>query len=384
AHELSHQWFGDLVTPAWWDDLWLNESFANYMGYTIAGQWKPELKAAEGALAEGFEAMSTDSLLAGRPIHQPIATNSQIDAAFDSITYGKGGHVVAMTAGYMGEEKFKQGVRGYMAAHKYGNATSKDFFAAMAKAAGDPRITAAMQSFTDQQGVPLITVTGANGKYVIAQSRYAPLGVTAPNTRWGVPVCMRRGDARKCQLLTAKSAAFAIQGTGALMPNAGGTGYYRFDVPKAEWDRLIAGADRMDASETLALADSLSASFRSGHASAAQVLALSEKMAANPSSNSSSLAFAMLGSLRRAGFFDDAGLNGYRRWTGTIASKQYATLGFDPRQGAYTGAEPEAVQSRETMVSNLVFARDAPVKDKLAAAAAAYLAGDTKALDPAY
>jgi hypothetical protein len=92
----------------------------------------------------------------------------------------------------------------------------------------------------------------------------------------------------------------------------------------------------------------------------------------------------MLGSLRRAGFFNDAGLNGYRRWTGTIARKQYATLGFDPRQGAYTGAEPEVVQSRETMVSNLVFAGDAPVKETLAAAAAAYLAGDTKALDPAY
>ena len=384
AHELSHQWFGDLVTPAWWDDIWLNESFANYMGFTIGGQWRPDLKIGEGALAEGFAAMSTDSLIAGRPIHQAITTNDQIDAAFDTITYGKGGHVVAMTAGFMGDEKFKAGVRSYMAAHKYGNATSKDFFAAMAKAAGDPRITAAMQSFTDQQGVPLITVTGANGKYTISQSRYAPLGVTAPKTSWGVPVCMRRGDARKCQLLTGKSAGFTIGGTGALMPNAGGTGYYRFEVPKAEWDRLIASAGTLDSAEATALADSLDASFRAGRASPRQLVALAEKLSINPSSNAANNAFSNLGSLRRAGFFDDAGLAGYRKWLGEIAGKSYGTLGFDPRQGAYGGADPEVVQRREGMVSNLLFAKDPAVEGKLAKAASDYLGGDAKALDPAY
>ena len=384
AHELSHQWFGDLVTPEWWDDIWLNESFANYMGFTIGGQWRPDLKIGEGALAEGFAAMNTDSLLAGRPIHQAITSNDQIDAAFDSITYGKGGHVVAMTAGFMGDAKFKQGVRSYMQAHKYGNATSKDFFAAMAKAAGDPRITAAMQSFTDQQGVPLITVAGTGGKYTVSQSRYAPLGVSAPNTTWGVPVCMRRGETRKCQLLTAKSASFAISGAGALMPNAGGTGYYRFEVPTAEWDRLIAIADTLSSAEATALADSLGASFRAGRATPQQLLMLAEKLAANPNSDAAGRAFADLTSLSRAGFFDEAGMAGYRKWLGGIAAKSYATLGFDPSQGAYAGADPDIVQRREAMVSNLLFAKDPEVESKLAAAASAYLRGDTKALDPAY
>ena len=271
-----------------------------------------------------------------------------------------------------------------MAAHKYGNATSKDFFAAMAKAAGDPRITAAMQSFTDQQGVPLITVTGTGGKYTVSQSRYAPLGVTAPKTTWGVPVCMRRGEARKCQLLTANSAPFALAGNGALMPNAGGTGYYRFEVPQAEWDRLIAGADTLGSAEATALADSLGASFRAGRASPQQLIALAEKLASNPNSNASNNAFASLGSLRRAGVFNETGTAGYRKWLGAIAGKSYGTLGFDPRQGAYAGADPDVVQRREGMVSNLVFARDPEIENTLAAAAAAYLAGDTKALDPAY
>jgi aminopeptidase N len=384
AHELSHQWFGDLVTPAWWDDIWLNESFANYMGNTIGGQWRPDLKIGEGALAEGFAAMSTDTLLVGRPIHQPIPTNDQIDAAFDSITYGKGGHVIAMISGFMGMDKFKTGVRQYMAAHKYGNATSKDFFASLAKAAGDPRVTAAMQSFTDQQGVPLITVAGGKGKYTVTQSRYAPLGVTTPDTRWGVPVCMSRGETRKCQLLTAKSAAFTLGGSGALMPNAGGTGYYRFELPRAEWDKLIAKADTLSGPEAMALADSLSASFRAGRASPLQVVALAEKLSANPNSAASGIAYASLGSLRRAGFFSDEGLAGYRRWMGRQARASYATLGFDPRLGAYSGADPEVVQQRETMVSNLSFAKDTEIENKLASAAEAYLNGDTRALDPAF
>jgi aminopeptidase N len=164
AHELAHQWFGDLVTPAWWDDIWLNESFANWMGFRIGNAWRPDLNIGAGALEEGFGAMNIDALIAGRPIHQPIPKNADIDAAFDTITYGKGGHVVAMIAAFMGDTRFRDGVRGYMAKHRYGNATSADFFGAMADAAGDPRILSAMQSFTDQQGVPLVTFAdGKNG-----------------------------------------------------------------------------------------------------------------------------------------------------------------------------------------------------------------------------
>ncbi|HEX8057037.1 MAG TPA: M1 family metallopeptidase, partial [Novosphingobium sp.] len=261
AHELAHQWFGDLVTPAWWDDIWLNESFANWMGYRIGDAWRPDLNIRAGAVAEGFGAMDTDALLAGRPIHQKIPTNSDIDAAFDTITYGKGGHVVAMIAAFMGDTRFRDGVRRYMAAHRYGNATSTDFFAAMADAAHDPRIIPAMQSFIDQQGVPLLTFahTGADGQgaYTVRQSRYAKLGTTPPATRWGVPMCLRRGETRLCSLLTDESAAVTISGGGPLVPNAGGTGYYRFELPTADWDALIADADKLTPSEAQATVDSL-------------------------------------------------------------------------------------------------------------------------------
>ncbi|MBX9644297.1 MAG: M1 family metallopeptidase, partial [Novosphingobium sp.] len=212
SHELAHQWFGDLVTPAWWDDIWLNESFANWMGYRIGDEWRPDLNIKAGALAEGFGAMHTDALVAGRPIHQPIPTNAQIDDAFDTITYGKGGHVVAMIAGYMGDARFRQGVRLYMDKHRHGSATSTDFFAAMAKASGDPRIVPAMQSFTDQQGVPLVTfASDGKGGHTVRQSRFARLGTQAPATRWGVPLCVRRSTGvQKCQLLTSESGTVRI------------------------------------------------------------------------------------------------------------------------------------------------------------------------------
>ena len=219
SHELAHQWFGDLVTPAWWDDIWLNESFANWMGYRIGNAWRPDLNIAGGALAEGFQAMNTDALVAGRPIRQPITKNAQADEAFDSITYGKGGHVVAMIAGFMGDTRFRDGVRRYMAAHRYGKATSIEFFAAMAEAAGDPRIVPAMRSFVEQQGVPLVTFGGGEGgRYTVTQSRYARLGTTAPTTQWGVPLCVRRGGDSKCELLIDRSGSNTCTGASSNSP----------------------------------------------------------------------------------------------------------------------------------------------------------------------
>ena len=387
SHELAHQWFGDLVTPAWWDDIWLNESFANWMGFRIGDEWRPELNIRAGALADGFSAMNTDALVAGRAIHQPIETNSQIDEAFDSITYGKGGHVVAMIAGYMGDTKFRDGVRSYMAAHKYANATSTDFFAAMAKVSGDPRIVPAMQSFTDQQGVPLVTFAAdGKGGYTVSQSRYARLGTTAPATRWGIPLCVRASDSQQqCQLLDSASTAIAAPGSGALIPNAGGTGYYRFELPSAEWDKLIAIADKLPGGEALALDDSLYASFLAGRASAAQMLTSAEKLSHNTDSYASDAGIDSLAGLFNSGMLSAAGEAGYRRFVGSIYRPRLKAMGFDPRAGVYAKEDPELSQHREQAVWRMALtARDPALRAALAKAGTAYLGGDLPALDPAW
>ena len=385
GHELAHQWFGDLVTPAWWDDIWLNESFANWMGYRIGNLWRPDLKIGAGALAEGFAAMGTDALVAGRPIHQPIEKNAQIDAAFDSITYGKGGHVVAMIAAFMGDERFRAGVRAYMAAHRYGNATSAEFFKAMADVSGDPRILPAMQGFTDQQGVPLLTFAGKGGAWTVTQSRYARLGATPPETRWMVPMCLRRGAARECSLLDGASAAVTIGGSGPLVPNAGGTGYYRFELPLAEWDRLIDASASLPGGEALALADSLRASFQAGRAGADKLVALAARMSANPDGYAAEAALDGVQALDGWGMLDDRATKALRGFVGRLLKPELARLGFDPAMGAVAGEAPERTQRRLQVVRELAgFAEDGAVRARLAGAANAWLAGDAKALDPAW
>lgn len=391
SHELSHQWFGDLVTPAWWDDIWLNESFANWMGYRIGNEWRPDLGIDAGALAEGFAAMGTDALLAGRPIHQSITRNAQIDAAFDTITYGKGGQVVAMIAGFMGDDKFRDGVRQYMTAHRYGNATSAQFFAAMAQVAGDPRILPAMQSFTDQQGVPLLTFsTGlVSGQYLVTQSRYARLGSTAPDTRWGVPMCVRLGTERTCILLDAKSMPLMLAGDrvdpGALMANAGGTGYYRFELPPTEWDRLIATSASLPGGEGLALADSLRASFMAGRAHASQMAELARVMTANPNSYASEAALEGLDMLDAAGMLDAPATAAYHHFVGGLYRSQLAQIGFDPRARAYRAEDAGRSQRRVQLIAKLSdTARDPGVRRQLDDATSAWMTGDAAALDPVW
>ena len=354
------------------------------MGYRIGNEWRPDLNIKAGALEEGFSAMSTDSLLAGRAIHQNIDRNVQIDEAFDSITYGKGGHVVAMIAGYMGDTKFRDGVRRYMAAHKYGNATSTDFFGAMAQAAGDPRIIPAMQSFTDQQGVPLVTFAAdGKGGYTVTQGRYARLGTTAPATRWGIPLCVRRSAQPTCQLLTEATGKVTLRGKGALVPNAGGTGYYRFELPQAEWDALIARADTLPGGEALAVADSLFASFRAGRAEASQIVTLAQVLARSKDSYASDAGISNLEALQYWGLLDDAGKAGLHRLIETIYRPQLAKFGFTSRAGAYAGEAPERSQQRLQVLGRLVdTARDPALRKVLADAATAYLGGDTAALDP--
>ncbi|MEP7222881.1 MAG: M1 family metallopeptidase [Novosphingobium sp.] len=384
AHELAHQWFGDLVTPAWWDDIWLNESFANWMGYRIGNAWRPDLHIGSGATAEGFAAMNTDALVAGRPIHQAITASNQIDAAFDTITYGKGGHVVAMIAAFMGDHKFKDGVRRYMAAHRYGNASSADFFSAMAEVAGDPRILPAMQSFTDQQGVPLITFTrDAGGGYIAAQSRYVRLGTTAPDTRWGVPLCLRKGAVRQCQLLDGPAAAVTINGPGVLMPNENGSGYYRFELPRKDWDALIASADRLSGNEALAVSDSLMASYQAGRANTLQLAALARKLARNPDSHAAGAALNGLEMLRSAGLMDDAANTAYRRFVARLYAPAFGSAGLDLRAGAYAADDAETLQRRVDAIGALAgIAKAGDLQAKLADAAGAFLGGDKAALDP--
>jgi aminopeptidase N len=384
SHELSHQWFGDYVTPAWWDDIWLNESFANWMGYRIGNEWRPELHINAGAIDEALRAMDTDSYSVGRPIHQAITENDQIDAAFDAITYGKGGQVVAMIAAYLGDDTFREGVRLHMSRHPYGNADSEQFFAALSDAAKDPKVLTAMKSFVDQRGVPTLDIRRNGGNLVVTQAPYERLGTPAPATMWTVPLCVRVGTERNCVLVDQKTQTVPVKGSGVIMPNMGGTGYYRFTLEPREWDALIASGDTISSGEGLAAIDSLWAQFRAGKGSADQLIRAARVFVNNPDSAVATASAGRLSGLKSTGIIDASAMDDYRRVMGEIYGPRLKALGADVKAGAYASDTPDNQHLRAELIDVMaVDARDPEIRKALDAGAVAYLGGDTNALDQA-
>ncbi len=198
AHEIAHQWFGNLVTPAWWDDIWLNESFATWMGNRITDEVKPEWhwNFMRGRLRQA--AIENDRLASARRVRQPIEVRSDIISAFDAISYQKGAALLAMFEDWLGPDKFRDGVRRYMAKHAWGVATADDFFAALA--AEDEVVMPAFRAFVDRPGVPALAVDldcSGDPTLHLSQSRFAPKGSTIdPQVRWTFPACFKFGAAK--------------------------------------------------------------------------------------------------------------------------------------------------------------------------------------------
>lgn len=385
AHELSHQWFGDYVTPAWWDDIWLNESFANWMGYRIGNEWRPELNIGVNAIDEALSAMNTDALKVGRPIHEVITKNGEIDSAFDQVTYGKGGQVIAMVAAYLGDEKFRDGVRLHMQRHPYGNATSDEFFGALADAAKDQRVLKSLQSFVNQQGVPLVDVVRKGDGYEVTQSRYTPFGKDSSGEQWVIPFCVRRGEQTSCTLVDRKTQPIDVQGTGTLVPNAGGTGYYRYNLETPDWDALIASGSMLPAGEGLAASDSLWAQFPTGHVSFEQLIKAAKSFVENPDSNVAVHGGDYFASLREHGIVGKDALDDYRRVMTSIYAPKLDSLKFDPRAGAHSADTPDTQKLRQSLVWLVSEeAHDQATRRKLKDAAEAWLKGNAAALDQAF
>ena len=156
AHELAHQWVGDLVTTAWWNDIWLNEGFATWMANKIVNQYHPEWKMNLSELNGYQGAMGTDELVSSRKVRQPILSDDDIANAFDNITYNKGSALLNMFESYIGPEKFQEGIRRYLRKYAWGNATSEQFMEALS--GNDQAVGRAFSTFLDQAGVPLMTV----------------------------------------------------------------------------------------------------------------------------------------------------------------------------------------------------------------------------------
>ena len=284
AHEIAHQWYGDLVTVPWWDDIWLNEAYATWAQAKATVSLKPEYHGDLEALEARLGAMESDSLLSTRKIRQPIFGRGDIETAFDGITYEKGASVLAMFERWVGADSFRKGMRTYLASHAFGSGSSDDLIATLAEASGKGGALAnAMRSFLDQAGIPLIhselMCKDGQATLALSQSRYLPYGVLAKDSpRWGVPVCTRFGhgerSATQCFLLEQAEQRFDVAGgcPDWYLPNADARGYYRFDITAAELAKLGAVVATLSAPEQVIYADALSSAFKRGTLSPAVLL----------------------------------------------------------------------------------------------------------------
>ena len=262
AHEIAHMWFGNLVTLAWWDDVWLNEAFASWIGRKILYRFKPEWDTGEWRARSRGAAIAVDRLASARRVHNPVVAKGDVDSGFDSITYDKGSAVLEMFESWLGKENFQKGVRDYLKTHAFGSATSRDFFAALGAAAGrGEEALAALTAFVDQSGVPLIDVAlrceSARPSIEVSQHRLRPVGSKAQDREWTTPACFRHGAATQCEEIRNSTRSIVLSKAstcpGWILGNAGGTGHYVVRYDATLMTRLLEHATALPVHETVAL-----------------------------------------------------------------------------------------------------------------------------------
>jgi aminopeptidase N/puromycin-sensitive aminopeptidase len=271
AHEISHQWFGDLVTPAWWDNLWLNEGFATWMETKAAGQWQPKWNFAQDVALDKNRTMDSDAGRTTRAIRTRAETPAEIDELFDDIAYGKAGAVIGMVENWVGDEVFRRGVQAYLSAHLYGNAGAEDFWDAQARVSGLP-VDKVMRSFVEQAGVPLVTLGSAAGPATAVTQRrfFLSAGATGTGEAWTIPVCFS-GSA--CRLLTPETKT--MDAPAGVYANAKDKGYYRMAYAPGELKAIEATAEtQLTAPERIGLLGDRWALLRGGQGSVGEFLDL--------------------------------------------------------------------------------------------------------------
>jgi len=315
AHELAHQWFGNLVTPVWWEDIWLNEAFATWMGNKSLGLWKPDGNFDNVTLNASLGAMNIDTLATTRKVREPLERSENVMDQFDGITYRKGGGVLSMIESFVGEDKFRDGVRLHMDRYADGVATGDDFFQSIADGSENADVVPAMKSFVDQPGLPLVSASmkcETEGVEIdglteldFSQSRYAPLGSkTQQGQSWQIPVCAKFGygdeTVKQCTLMTDRKATIIPNHESGKCAdwatlNADGAGYYRFTMDSDAWNNLLANLDKLNTREVLTVQDSLLAAFRAGEVDSAVLIKGMKAFAKHPEYEVASNAGNLLG-----------------------------------------------------------------------------------------
>ena len=278
AHEMAHQWFGDMVTMDWWSNIWLNEGFATWMSNKPLAAWKPEWEIPQDVASELNVTLNLDAQRVTRTIRARAETPGEINEMFDGITYGKAAAVLLMTENYLGEESFRAGVHRYLQAHMYGNATAEDFWNTLTESSGKPA-DKIMESLVTQPGEPLLTFGGVrDGSVEVTQKRFFlnPRDTTDEEQTWVLPVCIKSSDdSPECPILSAKTQRLRVPQAPVFYANAGGKGYYRSRYDSAGYQQLLRLVETgLTPSERITFLGSQWALFRAGIATVGDFLNL--------------------------------------------------------------------------------------------------------------
>ncbi len=373
AHEFAHMWFGNLVTMRWWDDLWLNEAFAEWMANKVVNTLNPEYKMWQDFVSGSMAgALDTDALESTHSIYSPVETPAQATELFDVITYEKGCAVLRMLESFLGEEAFRTGIRTYMKEFAESNAAGADLWRHLQQASNHP-VTAIMESWITQPGYPVVSVSlQEGGKLHLGQQRFylkramdegrQTIEPSSNQQTWQVPLVIRYEDeagVHQTRYLFAESEttlSLQTEGVGAhgraplrwCYANADQIGFYRQHLDETLLDALLANLDKLSPLEQVGLFSDQWALTRSGEQSVSKFLQVASAMTGLKN-------YGLLGIM--AGTFtsiermleetrDEIALQGFRKWLGDSFKTRLAELGYEPKEGE----SQEEMQSRITLI----------------------------------
>jgi aminopeptidase N len=374
AHELAHQWFGNLVTMKWWDDIWLNEGFATWAANKPLAAWKPEWQMDVNAAEETQTALGLDVLRSTRAIRTKVETPAEINEVFDPIAYEKTSGVINMVEAFVGPEAFRKGVSAYLTRYSSSNAAGEDFWNEVTRVTEKP-VNRVMRSFVDQPGAPVLSVStscvGGQTKVTVRQRRFESAVGAAPAApqAWSLPVCVKTDTGETtCELVSDSTQSFNAPGCGAAMVNADARGYYITEYEPAALTALATRTMALTGAEKVSLLGDEWRLVRAGRHDVGPFLDLAAAFAADTTPSVTSDIAGRIGFVSGAiaGETDRAPLNA---WIRAKFGPALDAIGLDPKPG-----DSDDVQTRRGVLMQLLGnAGDTRVREKATALTQAYL-----------
>ncbi|KAL8741107.1 MAG: hypothetical protein Q9190_006252 [Brigantiaea leucoxantha] len=344
AHELAHQWFGNLVTMDWWSELWLNEGFATWVGWLAIDHFYPDFQVWSQFVAEGVQSsQQLDSLRASHPIEVPVKNALEIDQIFDAISYLKGSSVIRMLSSHLGVETFLQGVSQYLKEHKYGNATTNDLWSALSKASGKD-VNTFMDVWIRKIGFPVLTVAEEPGQIGVRQSRFLSTGDVKPeedNTLWWIPLGLKTDESKDvaAEALVTKEETLRNMNESFYKLNSDQTGFYRTNYPPARLAKLGSDKEKLSVEDKISLVADAAALAIAGEGTTAGLL----NFVAEFSDESNHFVWTQivnsLGNIRSIFAESEVVASGLKQFTLELVSSATEKIGweFTPNEGFLIG-----------------------------------------------